>query len=99
MKKPVQQSVTSLPPSPDEERRTRMIRYSVAMSVRLVCVVLAFIIPDWWRWLFVAGAVILPYIAVVLANTVTSNGAAAPIRPGSLVPVTPPVPGGPADHE
>ncbi len=38
------------------------------MAVRTACVVLAVVTDDGWRWLFVAGAVGLPYLAVVLAN-------------------------------
>jgi predicted tellurium resistance membrane protein TerC len=90
MKKKPQQSVTSLPPSPDEERHGRMLKYSIAMAVRLVCVVLAFVFPEWWRWLFVAGAIILPYVAVVIANTASVSGAATVVSPGGLVSTTPP---------
>jgi predicted tellurium resistance membrane protein TerC len=89
MKKSNQQSVTSLPPSPDEERRTRMLKYSVAMGVRLVCIVLAFVFTEWWRWLFVGAALVLPYIAVVIANTAMSAGRAVE-SPGGVVVISPP---------
>ncbi|NEM90144.1 DUF3099 domain-containing protein [Galbitalea soli] len=95
MKKSASQSVTSLPPSPNDERRTRMIKYSVAMAVRVVCVVLCFFVKGWWLLLPIAGAVILPYIAVVLANTVSSAGRAVVVRPGAIVPVRPTPPTGP----
>ena len=58
-----------------------MRKYTVAMSVRTLCLVLLVVVPDWWRYVFGAGAVILPYVAVVLAN-VGANGAAAPVSPG-----------------
>jgi predicted tellurium resistance membrane protein TerC len=90
MKKPPQQSVTSLPPSPDQERRGRMLKYSIAMGIRLVCVVLLFVIPYWWRWFFAVGALALPYIAVVIANTASSNGTAVVARPGAVVPYVAP---------
>ena len=48
MKKPSAPSITSLPLSPDEERRHRMIKYSVAMGVRVLCLILAVIVPGWW---------------------------------------------------
>lgn len=89
MKKQRPQPVTSLPQSPDEERRGRMLKYSIAMGVRMICVILAFSIPFWWRWIFVAAALILPYIAVVIANTVRAGNIQQVARPGGLVQVTP----------
>lgn len=38
------------------------------MGVRTLCLILAAFTPPPWRWLFVAAAVLLPYVAVVLAN-------------------------------
>ncbi len=96
MKKP-QQSITSLPQSPEDERRGRVLKYTVAMSVRLLCVVLCFFLHGWWLVVAVVGAVVLPYIAVVLANNVTTSRSPAPLRPGGLLPYQPPPngPGGP----
>jgi predicted tellurium resistance membrane protein TerC len=82
-------AITELPPSPDDERRTRMIRYSIAMSVRLVCLVLAVIVPDWWKVLPIIGAVVLPYIGVVIANNVRRAPSATVARPGALLRVEP----------
>ena len=75
------QSATSLPASPLDDRKKRMRKYSIAMSIRTVCLILLVIIPEWWRYIFGVGAVVLPYIAVVLAN-VGANGASSPINPG-----------------
>lgn len=61
-------SVTSLPESPDTERKRRMQQYVVAMSIRTACVVLAVALPSPWLWLAAIGAIFLPYFAVVLAN-------------------------------
>ena len=62
------QSVTSLELSPDEERKQRMIRYSIAMSIRTLCIILGVVTQGFWMWFFFAGAIFLPYFAVVLAN-------------------------------
>ncbi|MDA7799258.1 DUF3099 domain-containing protein [Aquiluna sp.] len=62
------QSATSLAQSPDEERRSRMVKYSVAMSVRMVCIVLGVVTQGVLMWIFFALAIFLPYFAVVLAN-------------------------------
>jgi len=62
------QSVTSLPVNPDEDRRRRMLQYTIAMSIRMVCVLLLFFVHGWWLLAVAIGAVVLPYIGVVLAN-------------------------------
>jgi len=63
------QSVTSLEVSPEIERRNRFIKYTVAMVIRVICIVLAVAVPAGWITIvFVAGAVFLPYFAVVIAN-------------------------------
>lgn len=76
------QSATSLPASPQEDRKRRMRAYSTAMSVRMVCLVLVFFVPGWWKLVFGIGAVVLPYIAVVLANA-GSNLGTKPVNPGA----------------
>jgi hypothetical protein len=60
------------PLAEDVARRTR--RYLVQMSIRIVCFVGAALIDSWVRWLMVAGAVLLPYVAVVLANAGRGKG-------------------------
>lgn len=62
-----------------------MRKYTIAMSVRMICILLVFVVPGWWMWVFALGAVVLPYIAVVLAN-VGDNRAGGRIAP---VPVEP----------
>jgi predicted tellurium resistance membrane protein TerC len=65
-------SVTSVEHSPEVERRTRFIQYTVAMIIRVLCIFLAVAIDNWLRWVFMAGAILLPYFAVVAANSVGS---------------------------
>jgi len=79
---------TDLPPSPDEERHSRMIRYSIAMLVRFVCIGLCLVVPGWWMVIPAIGAVALPYFAVVLANAAGSSSrkSRAVERPGGIVP-------------
>ncbi len=38
------------------------------MAIRTVCFIGAIIADGWLRWTLVAGAVFLPYVAVVMAN-------------------------------
>lgn len=84
-----QQSITSLPRSPDDDRRSRMLKYSITMGIRLVCIVLCLFVQGWWLLVCAIGAVVLPYIAVVFANAVIRPSATAVLRPGAIVPVTP----------
>jgi hypothetical protein len=89
-----QQSITSLPRSPDDDRRGRMIKYSLTMGIRLVCVVLCVFARGWWLVVCAAGAIFLPYFAVVLANVSMSKPYSVQ-RPGSVVPLFPPRSGPP----
>jgi hypothetical protein len=57
-----------------------MRKYTIAMSVRTLCLIAVVIVPDWWRFVFGAGAIFLPYVAVVLAN-VGSTAASTPVHP------------------
>jgi hypothetical protein len=93
MKKPSAPSITTLPLSPDEERRHRMIKYSVAMGVRVLCLILAVIVPGWWAAVPLVAAIFLPYFAVVIANVSVEQGRVDVQRPGSIVPMAPPPPG------
>jgi len=91
-----QQSITSLPESPADDRRRRMIQYSIAMTIRLVCVLLLLVVQGWWLLVVGIGAVLLPYVAVVLANNVGGGIPSSVERPGAIVPVRDPrYPGSP----
>ncbi|TFB76248.1 DUF3099 domain-containing protein [Cryobacterium glaciale] len=79
-----QQSITSLPASPEVERRSRMIKYSIAMGVRVVCIVLMLFVNGWWLVLCAIGAIVLPYFAVVVANVKIAPRGAEVLRPGSV---------------
>lgn len=72
MNKRAQQSVTSLPRSPSDDRRSRMLKYSIAMGIRMICILALLFVQGWWLLVAGIGAVVLPYIAVVIAN-VTSR--------------------------
>jgi hypothetical protein len=67
------QSLTSLPVSPTEERQARVGQYVLAMFLRLVCLYACFVVPGWWVLIPVAGVVVLPLVAVALANVVNSS--------------------------
>jgi Flp pilus assembly protein TadB len=61
-------SVTSAQPGRSEDLESRIFRYAWMMSLRVVCFIGAVITPSPWRWILLVGAVLLPSVAVVLAN-------------------------------
>lgn len=64
----VTHSVTSLPVNPVDERRQRVIKYSITMSIRVVCLFAMLFVQGWWLLFFALGAVLLPWFAVLIAN-------------------------------
>jgi len=61
-------SVTSAPESPAVERDERTRRYIIAMSIRIACFAGVWLVHGWLRLVMVVLMVIMPYIAVVIAN-------------------------------
>ncbi|PTT64324.1 DUF3099 domain-containing protein [Arthrobacter sp. HMWF013] len=61
-------SITDASAAHSEDMRHRMMQYSLAMGIRMVCLILIFVVDGWFKLLMVAGAVFLPWVAVVLAN-------------------------------
>lgn len=63
-------TVTTAPTSLGDDIDARTRRYLISMSIRTLCFLLMIVVPGWWKWVFLVGAVLLPYVAVVLANAV-----------------------------
>jgi hypothetical protein len=81
----ISHSVTTLGTPPEAERRSRMLKYSLAMGIRLACIGACFLVSGWWLLLPALGAILLPYVAVVAANVVTNDPkTATPLRPGTV---------------
>ncbi|MFT4052380.1 MAG: DUF3099 domain-containing protein [Microbacterium sp.] len=70
MKNSAPQSATSLPRAPRDDAHSRMTKYFTMMAIRVACFVLMVLIQPygWYTWLFAVGAIVLPYVAVVVAN-------------------------------
>lgn len=61
--------ITTAAPSRDVDIAARQRRYVVSMAIRTVCFVAAIAVgPGVLRWVLVAAALLLPYVAVVMAN-------------------------------
>ena len=67
-----------------------MIKYSVAMGIRVLCIISILFVPGWWAVIPAIGAVFLPYFAVVIANVGADPRQADVQRPGNILPMTPP---------
>ena len=80
--------VTSAPKSLTNDLSGRQKRYFISMMIRTLCFILTVILPSPFRWFALAGAVTLPYIAVVIANagreTITPGAALLAKKPRSL---------------
>lgn len=86
--------VTSAREGLSQEQRARTRRYLIQMFIRTACFVGAVAAhmsnaPGWVTWSFVAGAVVLPYVAVVMVNAGRENDPflteAVPPASGTLI--------------
>lgn len=77
-------SVTTAAAPRSDDLAGRQRRYLIMMGIRIACLPLAVVTQGWLRWVFILGAVVLPYVAVVIANA-----ARQPAR-SALSPVVPP---------
>ena len=69
--------ITTASTSPQHDIAVRQRRYLLSMGLRTVCFVAAIVAAlagIGWLWpIFIAGALILPYVAVVMANATASK--------------------------
>lgn len=79
--------ITTAASSRNEDIAARQKRYLWSMSLRSACfvgAVVAALAGLTWLWPFlIAGAIVLPYIAVVLANAATTRTDAFELRAGA----------------
>ncbi|HET9647276.1 MAG TPA: DUF3099 domain-containing protein [Microlunatus sp.] len=66
--------ITDAHPGASEEMWRRQKRYMITMGFRTACFVCMLFVPGVWRWVLLAGAVLLPYVAVVFANQANRKG-------------------------
>ena len=60
--------ITSAPKRLSTDLAARQRRYLISMIIRTVCFLLTVFLPSPFRWFALAGAMLLPYVAVVIAN-------------------------------
>jgi hypothetical protein len=70
--------ITSAAASRNDDIATRQRRYLWSMSLRTLCFVgaiIASLAGIHWLWpILIVGALVLPYVAVVMANAATTRG-------------------------
>ncbi|MBC7629854.1 DUF3099 domain-containing protein [Aeromicrobium sp.] len=71
-------SITTAATSQSQDLGHREKRYAISMGIRTVCFVGAVIVSGPLRWVLIAGAVFLPYAAVILANAGVRKKGAGP---------------------
>ncbi len=74
--------ITTAAPSPGADTAARQRRYLWSMALRTFCFVGAVAVGSGWlRWVLIAGAVFLPYVAVIAANAVAPRGGELDLPP------------------
>lgn len=79
------QRITSAPEAGHVDRDARFVRYAWQMGIRTACFIGAFFTTGWIQIVLFIAAIVLPYLAVVLANNGTVSN-------GSMVDAVPPAP-------
>lgn len=61
-------SITSAEVGLSFDQAKRAKRYFISMMIRTACFILTVFLPSPYRWFALFGAVVLPYVAVIVAN-------------------------------
>lgn len=66
--------ITTVAASREDDIRARQRRYVLSMGFRTLCFIAAVIIGEGWvMWVLIVAALLLPYVAVVMANAASSK--------------------------
>jgi hypothetical protein len=80
-----------LPIAPADDAGVRVRNYLLTMAIRITCLVLMVLITPygWYSFVFAAGAVFLPYFAVVGANAASGRDVTVAQRPETAIEAAP----------
>ncbi len=85
-KQEITPSITTAQSGLSLDQAARHRRYFISMMIRTACFILTFLLPCPYRWIALAGALTLPYIAVIAANagreTIKKDAIFTPKRKG-----------------
>jgi hypothetical protein len=76
--------ITTAAASREDDIRARQRRYVFSMGVRTLCFVGAVLVGSGvFMWILIAAAIFLPYVAVVMANAVSTKSDGFALQEGS----------------
>ncbi len=79
--------ITDAQSGTSKDLAARQRHYLITMTFRLLCFVSMIFVPGWFRWVLLAAAIFLPYIAVIFANQPDDRGPVTrTVEPGEPVP-------------
>ena len=85
-KQEITQLITTARSGLSLDQAARQRRYFISMMIRTACFILTVLLPSPYRWIALAGALTLPYIAVIAANagreTIKKDAIFTPKRKG-----------------
>lgn len=61
-------SITNASEAHSADMSRRMRKYLITMGIRMVCLAAIFVFDGWYKIIPIAGAVLLPWVAVIIAN-------------------------------
>jgi Protein of unknown function (DUF3099) len=67
------QLITDARTGTSDEMSARIRQYTITMSIRAACFISMVFVHGVFRWVLFAGAVILPFVAVIAANQVNQH--------------------------
>ncbi len=71
--KPTVHRITNASEGMKQQQMDRSRKYMWSMSIRMVCFVAALLTDGPIRWVLLVGSLVLPWVAVVLANAGREN--------------------------
>jgi hypothetical protein len=69
-----------------DDLKSRQVRYGITMAFRVACFIAMIWVPSPYRWFLLGAAVILPYIAVIIANQADQRGQSGSFEKGAADP-------------
>jgi hypothetical protein len=75
--------ITDAKSATSQEMSGRIRRYTITMAFRMACFVAMVFVSGWLRWALLVFAVVLPYVAVVLANQADQRSRGSRVEQGA----------------
>lgn len=67
-------SISAARTSLTDDQRSRQRKYMISMALRVICFGAAIFTDGTLRWVMLAGSIVLPWMAVVIANAGRESG-------------------------